>query len=171
MGSTEPWAVTKRALHGDTSSCPGPYPTAACPEFHAGCRLGQNFSPCPRTVRISFTTCFFQPSRGLPSGLLPLGARFRTWKTRRILLLDIAIISGLSPSSLFVKILRVLFSNVYSDFINSLDEIQVSEQYRRTGKTIHHLLHLNFCEFGLNFFKRVVTFNNLTMLNFFFIRI
>ena len=24
------------------------YPTAACPEFHVGCGLGYNVSPCPR---------------------------------------------------------------------------------------------------------------------------
>jgi hypothetical protein len=38
----ELWAATKKALHycgGDTSSCPGPYPTAACPEFHVSFRL------------------------------------------------------------------------------------------------------------------------------------
>ena len=31
------WAATKKVLHqcgGDISSCPGPYPSAACPEFH-----------------------------------------------------------------------------------------------------------------------------------------
>ena len=26
---------------GDTSSCPGPYPTTACAEFHIGSRLGR----------------------------------------------------------------------------------------------------------------------------------
>ena len=46
----EPWAATKKALSysqcgGDTSSCPRPYPTAACPEFHVG--KIENFSPCP----------------------------------------------------------------------------------------------------------------------------
>ena len=47
--SMEPWAATKKALHqcgGDTSSCPGPYPTVTCPEFHVCCRLNQNFSTC-----------------------------------------------------------------------------------------------------------------------------
>ena len=47
--SMEPWPATKKALHqceGDTSSCPGPYPTAACPEFHISCSLGREFSPC-----------------------------------------------------------------------------------------------------------------------------
>ena len=42
--SMEPWAVTKKGLHkcgSDTSSCPGPYPTAACPKFQVGYRLGQ----------------------------------------------------------------------------------------------------------------------------------
>ena len=28
----DPWAATKKALH--SSSCPGAYPTAACPKFH-----------------------------------------------------------------------------------------------------------------------------------------
>ena len=39
-----PRTVTKKALlqcGGDTSSCPSPYPTAACPEFYIGCRLGR----------------------------------------------------------------------------------------------------------------------------------
>ena len=46
--SMEPWAATKKALHwcsGGTSSCPGPYPTAASPEFHKG--NAENFLPCP----------------------------------------------------------------------------------------------------------------------------
>jgi hypothetical protein len=40
--SMEPWAAIKKALNlcgGDTSSFLGPYSTAACPEFHIGCRL------------------------------------------------------------------------------------------------------------------------------------
>ena len=40
--SMEPWAPTRKALHqyvGDTCSCPGPYPTVVCPQFHVGCRL------------------------------------------------------------------------------------------------------------------------------------
>ena len=28
---------------GDTRSCPGPYSTAACPEFHIGCRQGMSY--------------------------------------------------------------------------------------------------------------------------------
>ena len=49
--SMEPWTATKKVLSysqcgGDTSSSPGPYPTAACPEFHVG--QAKNFSPCPR---------------------------------------------------------------------------------------------------------------------------
>ena len=42
--SMEPWDATKKAFQqcvGDTSSCPGHYPTAAFPEFHVGCRLGR----------------------------------------------------------------------------------------------------------------------------------
>ena len=37
--SMDPWAAIKKVLHyceGDTSSCPGPYPTAFCPKFHVG---------------------------------------------------------------------------------------------------------------------------------------
>ena len=30
------------------SSCPGPYPTAACPEFHLGCRLGRELFTLPK---------------------------------------------------------------------------------------------------------------------------
>ena len=40
--SMEPWTATKNVFHlcgGDTISCPGPYPTAAFPEFHVGCHL------------------------------------------------------------------------------------------------------------------------------------
>ena len=39
----DPWAVIKKALHkysGETRSCPVPFPTAACPEFHVGYSLG-----------------------------------------------------------------------------------------------------------------------------------
>ena len=47
--SMEPWARTKKALQysGDTSSCLGPYLTAACLEFHIGCRLGRELLPWP----------------------------------------------------------------------------------------------------------------------------
>ena len=37
--SMDPWAAIKKASQecgGDISTCPGPYPTAACPEFHVG---------------------------------------------------------------------------------------------------------------------------------------
>ena len=37
--SMDPRAATKKALHscgGDTSSCPGPYPTTSCPVFQVG---------------------------------------------------------------------------------------------------------------------------------------
>ena len=37
--SMDPWAAIKKASQecgSDISSCPGPYPTAACPEFHVG---------------------------------------------------------------------------------------------------------------------------------------
>ena len=40
----EPWTVIKKALPqcgSDASSCPGPYPTVAGPDFHVGCRLGK----------------------------------------------------------------------------------------------------------------------------------
>ena len=46
----ELWAATKETLYqygGDTSSSPGPYPTAACPEFHVGCRLGREHFTLP----------------------------------------------------------------------------------------------------------------------------
>ena len=39
-------ATTKNGLHwcgDDTSFCPGPYPTAACLEFHVGSKLGWTF--------------------------------------------------------------------------------------------------------------------------------
>ena len=40
--SMDPWAAATKASHyvlwrGDTSPCPGPYLTTACPEFHVGC--------------------------------------------------------------------------------------------------------------------------------------
>ena len=44
----DPWAVIQKASQecgSDTSSCPGPYPMAACPEFHIGCRLGPYAAP------------------------------------------------------------------------------------------------------------------------------
>ena len=48
--SMDPWAVIKKASQeygGDTSSSLGPYPTAACPEFHIGCRLGRELFTLP----------------------------------------------------------------------------------------------------------------------------
>ena len=48
--SMEPWVATKKSLHycsGDTSPCPGPYLTAASPEFHIGCRLGRELFTLP----------------------------------------------------------------------------------------------------------------------------
>ena len=47
----DPWAVTKKALSfsqcgSDISSSPGPYPVAACSEFHVG--QARSFSPYPR---------------------------------------------------------------------------------------------------------------------------
>ena len=50
--SAQPWAATKKALHWcdcDTSSCPGSYPTAACPEFHVAYRLGRELFRPPST--------------------------------------------------------------------------------------------------------------------------
>ena len=44
--SMEPCAATKNALHqygSDTSSYPGPYPTAACPEFYVGQARSRTF--------------------------------------------------------------------------------------------------------------------------------
>jgi hypothetical protein len=53
--SMDPWASIKKASQecaDDTSSCPGPYPTAACPEFHIGYRLDREVFTlsvsCPR---------------------------------------------------------------------------------------------------------------------------
>ena len=40
----ESWTAIRKALRqcsDDTSSCPGPYPTAVCPDFHIGCRLSR----------------------------------------------------------------------------------------------------------------------------------
>jgi len=48
--SMDSWAAIQKASQecgGDTSSCPGPYPTAACPEFNIGCRLGRELSTLP----------------------------------------------------------------------------------------------------------------------------
>ena len=48
--SLDPWAAIKKAsqeCRGDTSSCPGPYPTAPCSEFHIGCRLGRELFTLP----------------------------------------------------------------------------------------------------------------------------
>ena len=53
--SMHPWTAIKKTSQeggGDISSCQGPYPTAAYPEFHVRCRLdGELFSLpvcCPR---------------------------------------------------------------------------------------------------------------------------
>jgi hypothetical protein len=45
----DPWAATKNASKecGGDISCPGPYPTAACPEFHISCRLGRELFTLP----------------------------------------------------------------------------------------------------------------------------
>jgi len=48
--SMDPWGATQKALQersGDTSSCPAPYPTVACLEFHFGCRLGRELFTVP----------------------------------------------------------------------------------------------------------------------------
>ena len=48
--SMEPWAAIKKALlmcGGHISPCLGPYPTAAYPEFHVGCRLVGEFFTLP----------------------------------------------------------------------------------------------------------------------------
>ena len=62
--SMDPWAETKKPLHlygDDTKSCLGTYPTATCPKFHIGWRLGSNFSPCAYNLETSlqFTQHFF----------------------------------------------------------------------------------------------------------------
>ena len=56
----------------DTSYCSGPYPMAAYPKFHVGCRLGQNFSPCPCRPRLRWTD-------GMLEALRTLGCR--NWRT------------------------------------------------------------------------------------------
>ena len=51
--SMDSWAATKEALHdcgGETSLCPDPYPTAACPEFYFGCRLERELFTLPTHV-------------------------------------------------------------------------------------------------------------------------
>ena len=48
--SMDPWAMIKKGSQecgGDISSCLGPYPTATCPEFHIGCRLGWELFTLP----------------------------------------------------------------------------------------------------------------------------
>ena len=48
--SMEPWATTKKVLSycsGETSPCPGSCPTAPCPKFHVGCRLGRKLFTLP----------------------------------------------------------------------------------------------------------------------------
>ena len=64
--SMEPWATTKKSLNywgGDTGSCLGPYPTAACPKFLIGCRLGwELFRPpsyLPQKYQIIFEFMFY----------------------------------------------------------------------------------------------------------------
>ena len=42
--SVKPWTAFKKGLYlygGDTNSCPGLYPKAACPDFRIGYRLGK----------------------------------------------------------------------------------------------------------------------------------
>ena len=46
----ETWAATKKALYecgGDISFYSGPYPKAACPEYHVGFRLGREYFTLP----------------------------------------------------------------------------------------------------------------------------
>ena len=48
IGSSMGW--DKKVLHkcvGDISSCLGPYPKAACPKCHVGCRLGRELFTLP----------------------------------------------------------------------------------------------------------------------------
>ena len=42
------WPKTFTLVFRWHQPCPGPYPMAACPKFHIGCRLSQNISPCSR---------------------------------------------------------------------------------------------------------------------------
>ena len=45
MDSEQKHIYTNVAVY--TSPCPGPYPMAACPEFHVGCSLGQELFTLP----------------------------------------------------------------------------------------------------------------------------
>ena len=48
--SMEPFTAIKNALSqcgGDTSSCPGPYHTTTCPQYHIGCWLDQELFTWP----------------------------------------------------------------------------------------------------------------------------
>ena len=50
------WAAT-----GTTALCLGPYPTAACPEIHVGCRLGRELLSMPTYLHdyiFVFSLCF-----------------------------------------------------------------------------------------------------------------
>ena len=54
--STELWTAMKKALPqcgDDMSSCPGLYPTVACPQCHMGCRLGQELLTLPSYIHIN----------------------------------------------------------------------------------------------------------------------
>ena len=53
--SMDPWAATKKALH--VAVTPGPNPTAACSEFHIGCRLGRELT----TLHICCHRCPLSP--------------------------------------------------------------------------------------------------------------
>ena len=48
--SMDPWVAIKKASQecgGENSSCPGSYPTAACPQFHFVCRLSRELFTLP----------------------------------------------------------------------------------------------------------------------------
>ena len=71
----------------DTSSCPGPYPTAACPKFHVGCRPGRELFTLPICCHQCPWSHGLQPKKfyhtlsvtvtPAPVGSLPNGRLFR----------------------------------------------------------------------------------------------
>ena len=75
--SMDPWDVSKKALHqcsGNTSSCLGPYPLAACPEFHVGYKHSRD--TCNIIIIIYYYYLFFYYYYLLLLNLLP---RFSEW--------------------------------------------------------------------------------------------
>ena len=58
--SVDPWAANLHQCGGDTSPCPGPYPTAACLEFEVGCRLDRELFSLPSCfTNMNVVHCIF----------------------------------------------------------------------------------------------------------------